>query len=204
MLVGGIHGGYELNTVILMNEFLDHLEGNPDMVPPELTLYIIPCANPDGAVGGPDRLEGRYNGNGVDLNRNWDYRWQPTSTHGRWTVSGGSAPFSEPESVGLRDLILEEQVEAVIIYHSAMSAVFQGVGTSTSDTVELALLMVDATGYRYAPTEVNYPATTGNAIDWLTLNGITTVELELTNHRDIDWGINLNGLMAFLQWDLSE
>jgi hypothetical protein len=204
MLVGGIHGGYELNTVILMNEFLDHLEGNPDMVPPELTLYIIPCANPDGAVGGPDRLEGRYNGNGVDLNRNWDYRWQPTSTHGRWTVSGGSAPFSEPESVGLRDLILEEQVEAVIIYHSAMSAVFQGVGTSTSDTVELALLMVEATGYRYAPTEVNYPATTGNAIDWLTLNGITTVELELTNHRDIDWGINLNGLMAFLQWDLSE
>jgi hypothetical protein len=202
MLVGGIHGGYELNTVILVNELLDQLAAAPELIPPELTLYIVPCANPDGAVGGTDRMEGRFNGNGVDLNRNWDYRWQPMSTHGQWPVSGGSAPFSEPESVGLRDLILEEQVEAVIIYHSAMAAVFQGVGTTTSDTVELALLIVEVTGYRYAPTEVNYPPTTGNAIDWLTLHGITTVEIELTNHYDIDWDINWNALMAFLGWDL--
>jgi len=203
MLVGGIHGGYELNTVILMNEFIDHLEENPELIPPDVTLYIVPCANPDGAVGGTNRLEGRFNGNGVDLNRNWDYRWQPTSVHGQTPVSAGSAPFSEFESAGLRDLILEKQVEAVIIYHSAMAAIFQGVGTTTSDTVELALLMVEATGYRYAPTEVNYPATTGNAIDWLTLNGITCIEIELTNHQDIDWIINYNGLMTFLQWDLS-
>jgi hypothetical protein len=204
MIVGGIHGGYELNTVILMTEFLDRLSEAPELIPPDVTLYVVPCLNPDGAVGGRDRVNGRLNGNQVDLNRNWDYRWQPIANHGPWPVSGGSAPFSEPESEGLRDLILDKQVDGVIIYHSAMAAVFQGVGTSTSDTVELALLMVEKTGYRYAPTDVYYPPTTGNAIDWLTINGITTVEIELSTHEEIDWDINWRALMAFLYWDLHD
>ena len=155
-------------------------------------------------IRGPGRLEGRFNDNEVDLNRNWDYMWQPMSTHGSTPVSGGASPFSEPESAGLRDLILEEQIEAVIIYHSAMAAVFQGVGTETSDTVELALLMVEQTGYRYAPTEVLYEPTTGNAIDWLTVNGITAVEIELSTHEDIDWDVNWKALMAFLHWNLQD
>ncbi len=200
MIAGGIHGGYELNTVILMSEMLDALDADPQLIPSDVTLYVIPCINPDGAVGGPGTLAGRLNGNDVDLNRNWDYMWQPMSTHGEYPVSGGTAPFSEPESSSLRDLILELEIDAVIIYHSAMSAVFQGVGTGTSDTVELALMLVEETGYRYAPTQVDYPPTTGNAIDWMTVNGITAAEIELTNHTDIDWEANWRALLAFLNW----
>jgi hypothetical protein len=161
LIAGGIHGGYELNTVILMNEMLDALDADPQLIPSDVTLFVVPCINPDGAAGGPGRIEGRFNGNQVDLNRNWDYAWQPMSTHG-----------SQPVSVG----------------------------TGTSDTVELALMLVEETGYRYAPTQVDYPPTTGNAIDWMTVNGITAAEIELTNHTDIDWEANWRALLAFLNW----
>ncbi|MBN1976265.1 MAG: hypothetical protein JW918_02590, partial [Anaerolineae bacterium] len=78
-IVGGIHGGYEWNTVDLVSRTLEYLQENPSLVPDGVTLYIIPCANPDGYYLSHD-LAGRPNGNGVDLNRNWDYKWQPTAT----------------------------------------------------------------------------------------------------------------------------
>jgi hypothetical protein len=58
------------------------------------------------------------------LNRNWDYQWQMTATHGMRVVSAGSYPFSEPETAALRDFILLNDVELVIFYHSAMGVVF--------------------------------------------------------------------------------
>jgi hypothetical protein len=68
--------------------------------------------------------------------------------------------------------------------------------------MELAQLLAEATGYRYAPEGVPGQITTGDAIDWLTVNGITAVEVELTNHFDLDWEQNLRGLRAFLEWNL--
>ncbi|MGD8813937.1 MAG: M14 family metallopeptidase [Anaerolineales bacterium] len=202
LLVGGLHGGYEGNTIELVQEFLDVLVDQPEIVPSQLTLYLVPCANPDGAAAGTDRLNGRMNGNLVDLNRNWDYNWQPASTHGPWPVSGGSAPFSEPESAALRDFILEREIEAVIFYHSAWAAVFPGAGTTASQAEDLALLMVEHTGYRYPPTDIDWQPTTGNAVDWLTDNGIPAIDIELSNHEDIDWDVNWDALMAFLGWGL--
>jgi hypothetical protein len=68
--------------------------------------------------------------------------------------------------------------------------------------VELARLLAEATGYRYAPEGVPGQITTGNAIDWLTVNGITAVEVELTTHHTLDWDQNQRGLHAFLNWKL--
>jgi hypothetical protein len=201
-LIGGIHGGYEWNTTVLVNEFLAYLTENPDLLPTQLTLYMIPLANPDGAAAGTDRVAGRMNGNGVDLNRNWDYQWQAVASHGPWPVSGGSSPFSEPETATLRDFILQEEIQAVIFYHSAMSEVYTGAGTDTSKTLELAQLMASITGYRYAPEGIPGQITTGDAADWLTVYGITAVEVDLSSHEDIDWEINLKALLAFLNWDL--
>lgn len=199
-LIGGLHGGYEWNTVALMTETLDYLMTQPDMIPEHVTLYIIPVANPDGLIAGTDRVSGRLNANRVDLNRNWDYQWQLTATHGIWPVSAGQMPVSEPETIALRDFIIGQEVEAVVFYHSAFAAVFSGAGVTTSHTVELARLLAEATGYRFAPEGVPGQITTGNAIDWLTANGITAVEVELTNHQDLDWEQNLRGLRAFLNW----
>lgn len=201
-LIGGLHGGYEWNTVRLMTETLDYLIAHPEAIPTQVTLYIIPVANPDGLFAGIDRENGRLNAHQVDLNRNWDYQWQLTATHGSWPVSAGQLPFSEPETIALRDFISEHRLEAVVFYHSAFAAVFSGAGVATSRTVELARLLAEATGYRYAPQGVPGQITTGNAIDWLTANGITAVEVELTNHSDLDWEQNLRGLRAFLHWNL--
>ena len=202
-LIGGLHGGYEWNTVTLMTETLDHLIIHPEKIPSQVTLYIIPVANPDGMIAGTDRVDGRLNAHQVDLNRNWDYQWQMTATHGLWPVDAGESPFSEPETSALRDFIIERDLEAVVFYHSAFAAVFSGAGVTTTQTVELARMLADATGYRHAPEGVPGQITTGNAIDWLTDNGITAVEVELTNHSDLDWEQNLRGLRAFLNWNIS-
>jgi hypothetical protein len=201
-LIGGLHGGYEWNTVTLMTETIDYLMTQPDMIPEQVTLYIVPVANPDGLVAGTDRIKGRLNANQVDLNRNWDYQWQMTATHGIWPVSAGRRPFSEPETIALRNFIIEHKLDAVVFYHSAFAAVFSGAGVTTSHTVELAHVLAEATGYRYAPEGVPGQITTGNAIDWLTANGITAVEVELTNHFDLDWEQNQRALRAFLNWNL--
>jgi hypothetical protein len=202
VLIGGIHGGYEWNTTTLMSKTLEHLIATPGLIPPKLTLYIIPLANPDGAAAGTDRVYGRMNDNGVDLNRNWDYQWQRIATHGTRPVSGGSAPFSEPETAALRDFIVNRSISAVIFYHSARAEVYSGAGITTSKTVELAQLMAAETGYPYAPEGIPGQITTGDAIDYLTVKGITAVEIELTTHEDVDWEPNLKALRAYLEWDV--
>ncbi|MFQ6100347.1 MAG: M14 family zinc carboxypeptidase [Anaerolineae bacterium] len=198
-VIGGIHGGYEWNTVDLVSETLEYLQENSTQVPAEVTLYVIPCANPDGYAAGSDREHGRVNGNGVDLNRNWDYEWQPTATHGTRPVNAGAYPFSEPETAALRDLILGRNVEAAIFYHSALAKVFYGAEREKSATYELAVVVSEATGY---PIAAGVPGqiSTGDAIDWMSAQGLAGVEVELTTHEGIEWERNLRGLLAFLNW----
>ena len=199
-IIGGLHGGYEWNTTDLMSRTLEHFTTSPKLIPDEVTLYVIPLANPDGAAAGTDRVYGRMNGNGVDLNRNWDYRWQMTATHGTRPVFAGTAPFSEPETQALRDFIEERKISAAIFYHSAGAVIYSGAGITTSQTVELAQFMAQHTGYRYAPEGVPGQITTGDAIDYLTTVGITAIEIELTTHAALDWERNLKALLAFLEW----
>jgi len=199
IIVGGIHGGYEWNTVMLVSETLRYLQENPSLVPDDVTLYVIPCANPDGYAAGTAHERGRMNGNGADLNRNWDYHWQPTATHGFDPVNAGAYAFSEPETAALRDFILERDVDAAIFYHSAMARVFYGAERDQSATYKLAQIVSEATGYSIA-AGVPGQITTGNAIDWMSAEGLAGIEVELTTHDRIEWERNLPGLLAFLNW----
>jgi hypothetical protein len=199
-MIGAIHGAYEWNTAALMTRTLDHLIANPAELPADVTLYIVPVANPDGYAAGRDTIAGRTNANRVDLNRNWDYEWQADAWFGKRPISGGSAPFSEPESVILRDFIMDNRISEVIFYHSAYPAVFAGAEITNTQVVSLAQHIAQATGYPYRPEGIPGQIMTGNAIDWLTMNGVNAIEIELTNHRGIDWPQNLRGLRAFLNW----
>lgn len=201
-IIGAIHGGYEWNTVTLLSRTMELLDQNPQWIPSGVTLYVIPNMNPDGYAAGTDAVVARMNANLVDLNRNWDYQWQMTATHGTRPVKAGTQPFSEPETRGVRDFIFARNIEAVIFYHSAMGVVFQGADTESSLTDELTAVLSDATGY---PVQSSIPGqiTTGDAIDYLSTVGIAGTEIELTTHAEVDeneFQRNINGLKAFLTW----
>ncbi|RME88965.1 MAG: hypothetical protein D6770_05740, partial [Anaerolineae bacterium] len=67
MIVAGIHGGNEWNTIALADELILYLSEHPETVPPDVTLYILRNLNPDGEARAHG-IEGRVNDHGVDLN----------------------------------------------------------------------------------------------------------------------------------------
>lgn len=213
VLVGGIHGGYEWNSILLAQQLLEHFRLHPESVPAALSLHIIPIANPDGlfAVTGregsfkpadmsADTLPGRFNGNDVDLNRNWDCNWSSIALWRAQTVSGGSAPFSEPETVGLREYLLSINPVVVVFLHSAANAVYvSGCPEPHPPSYELAGVYGQAAGYPVHETFDHY-AVTGDAGDWLTTQGIASFSVELSSHESLDWQQNLGGMTALLDY----
>ena len=75
MIVAGIHGGYEWNTIALADQLFAYLKRHPEIVPPGKKLYILRALNPDGEARSSG-IEGRANASGVDLNRNFPSHWQ--------------------------------------------------------------------------------------------------------------------------------
>jgi hypothetical protein len=85
--------------------------------PPGTALWLVHDANPDGSA-----LRRRQNARGVDLNRNFSFRWRPLDRPGRTYWSGPRA-LSEPESRALRGLILRLRPAVTIWYHQHMRLV---------------------------------------------------------------------------------
>lgn len=215
LFVGGIHGGYEWNSVLLAYEFIDHLTADISRVPENLTVSIIPSLNPDGvfkviakegrfgladvpADEGPVG-NGRFNANGVDLNRNFDCKWQPESSWRGNVVSAGTEAFSEPEAVALRDLVAARTPSAVVFWHSQAGAVYASEceGGVLPETLTVMNTYADAGGYRSVPVFDAYPVT-GDAEGWLASLGIPAVTVELTTHQSLEWTKNLAGFEALL------
>ena len=213
VLVGGMHGGYEWNSIVLAYQMIDYFTQNPDEIPEGVTLHIIPSANPDGqfeTVGKngrfsaedidplADNLSGRLNSNGVDLNRNWDCRWQPTAVWRSQSVSAGAYPFSEPETALLRDFFLNLQPTAVILWHSAANGAFgAGCPDIYPPAYALAQLYGSAAGYPIYESFDSYEIT-GDASDWLAQQGVAAITIELATHETLEWEMNLAGVTAVL------
>jgi carboxypeptidase T len=91
-------------------------------------IWVIPVLNPDGLEYSQSnyrmwRKNRRDNGNGVygvDLNRNWGYKWGHggSSSSPRSDTYMGPEPFSEPELQALKALALREQPTASVSFHS--------------------------------------------------------------------------------------
>ncbi len=195
LLVGGIHGGWEMNTVLLMNEVAAHFAAHPEDIAPNVSLYVIPAANPDGLRHGRT-AEGRFNANGVDLNRNWGCDWSEEAYWRQQRVNPGSAPFSEPETQVLRDFILELQPVVVVWYHSAAAGVFAGrCGEDDHGAAQLARVIGEATGYASDGPFSAYKVS-GTASDWIVGQGIPSMEVELESWRVTEWERNHAGIMA--------
>lgn len=202
LIVADIHGGYEWNTAQLAQELIGHLTVNPHLIPDRLTLYVLASLNPDG-LARSQGYDGRANEHGVDLNRNWPSNWQADwPKAGCWDylpIGGGTAPGSEPEVVWLMDFILRTDVQAIISYHSAALGIFPGGQPPLPGSVALAETLAAVAPYPYPPLEAGC-VYTGQFADWAADQGIPAVDVELTNHRDTDFEINLELLQAFVGW----
>ena len=97
-------------------------------------LYFLPVVNPDGYVynektnpdgGGGWRKNRRKNDDnsfGVDLNRNFDFKWGYSNTgsspHPTSNGYRGKSPFSEPETAALQLFCNTRQFKLALNYHS--------------------------------------------------------------------------------------
>lgn len=216
LLVGGIHGGYSWNTSLLAFETIDYFRQNPDVIPENLQVTVIPVLNPDGlnaTVGTAGRfdesdvpesravaVEGRFNANTVDLNRNFDCEWESTGVWQSRTVDGGDAPFSEPESRAIRDYVESRNIAGAVVWYSAAGGVFSsscGEGI-LPETATLTNLYASASGY--APyQEFNFYEITGDMVNWLAKENIPAISVLLSTHSDIEWNQNRAGLEALLE-----
>lgn len=202
MIVAGIHGGYEWNTIALAEELISHLEGQSDFIPPHITLYVLPSLNPDGAARSRG-IRGRANDNGVDLNRNFPDHWQANwPLQGCWSympISAGTHPASEPETQALVSFIQTHAIDALISYHSAALGIFAGGQPPTENSLSLAEEIASVSNYPYPPLDLGCKFT-GQLIDWAASTGIAAVDIELSNHKDTDFKQNLSILSTFLHW----
>jgi hypothetical protein len=198
MLVGGIHGGYEANTVALIEALTAHFEANPGDILPGITLVLIPQLNPDGIALGRT-LAGRTNANGVDLNRNWGCGWNAEAYFRNQRISAGAEPFSEPETAALSALITTLEPAAVLFYHSAADGVFSGECGGDAGSNKLAAVLGDAAGYSFGADFSAYPVT-GTAPAWVNSRGIPSADVELATADDPEFERNLRGLMAVQCW----
>lgn len=214
VFVGAIHGGYEWNSALLSYELIDYLDENLDVISDKIKVTVIPVLNPDGLykiVGTTDRFaisgvppteqttSGRFNANEVDLNRNFDCKWQATGTWQGKTVSAGTSAFSEPEARAFRDFVLKEKPTAVVMYHSASNAIY---GSECDDGIlpeTLAVMSVysESTGYPAIESFDAYPVA-GDAEGWLAKMGIPAITVELATHETVEWEKNKLGILSLL------
>lgn len=194
VLIGGIHGGYESNTVVLVEQLVDYFRRNPEYVLPGIRLVLIPTSNPDGLLRG-DTLEGRFNARGVDLNRNWGCEWSEEAYLRDQPVDPGPRPFSEPETFALRAYFISQAPDAVIFYHSALGGIFMGACGEHEEAAWMGELLAESTGYPYDGSFTYYEVT-GDATNWLAERGVPAAVIELATHDDPEFSRNLAGVMA--------
>jgi protein MpaA len=101
LVVGDVHGNEPAGEAIVARLKRARVEG--------VTLWLVRTANPDGRVAAT-----RQNARGVDLNRNFPWRWR---TGARGTYFPGPRTGSEPETQALMRLVKRVRPQLAIYYH---------------------------------------------------------------------------------------
>jgi protein MpaA len=131
--------------------------------PSDLDLWIVPVLNPDGRAANT-----RGNAHGIDLNRNFPYRWRPLNG----VYESGPRALSEPEARIAYRLILRLRPTVSVWFHQHLDLVWASGG---SGAVERRFARISGLPYR------RLPPLAGSAIDWQNhrLRGTTAFAAEL-------------------------
>ncbi len=143
----GAHHGNEkpsYEVLIFFIQFIvDHYENKTSNVQEVINnteLYILPMVNPDGIETitrkncapnyGPFGLQKKVTSIGVDLNRNYNYKWfyyflnpwryyRATSLTDRSNVYRGESPFCENETQAIKSFIETHHIIISLSYHTS-------------------------------------------------------------------------------------
>lgn len=87
----------------------------------ETSFYFLPLVNPDGVQAVVNGDHGRYlNARGVNLNANYDAGWFKDLSNRKT----GNSPFSEPETISIKNFCEEFLFDSSISYHSSGNIIF--------------------------------------------------------------------------------
>jgi protein MpaA len=155
LVVGCIHGN-ETAGIAVANALAR-------LAPRGLDLWIVPDLNPDGVAAGT-----RQNAHGVDLNRNFPWRWRPMSG----VYESGPRPLSEREARIAHALILRLHPHLTVWFHQHLNMVWASGGDRRIEKV-----FARVSGLPYHPM----PQLAGSAISWQnnTLRDTTAFAAEL-------------------------
>jgi protein MpaA len=101
VVVGDVHGDEPAGEAIVAALGKEEVDG--------VTFWLVRTANPDGRAAGT-----RQNARGVDLNRNFPWRWRSGA---RGTYFPGPKAGSEPETQAIMRLVRRVRPQLAIYYH---------------------------------------------------------------------------------------
>ncbi len=145
VLLNGAHHGDELLTIDYAFDAIERILATPEWLR-TLDIWVVPVVNPDGVWhtmfvdhGTRIRDGGRKNARigttmcgeqrqrGVDLNRNYPYKWMEAGSSDdeySWKY-GGPGPASEPEVQTMMDLADAQRFVASITWHTFGSSILR-------------------------------------------------------------------------------
>lgn len=204
-------------------------------------IWIVPIVNPDGleySIHGYRywRKNRRFNADGsygVDLNRNYGYNWglddEGSSPDPNSAVYRGPAPFSEPETQIIRDLVGAHDFESLVSYHNYSQIIIYPWGythelSPDADLMgalarNMAVLMEPVNGRWYVPGPAStLYLTNGDTSDWAYgTHGIPSFTLELPPNNQAEGGFynaeediqpivaeNLPAALYLIDWAIQE
>lgn len=192
LLITALHHAREPGSASQLLFFMWYILENYG-IDPEITylvdnteIYFIPVVNPDGYVhnqttnptgGGMWRKNRRNNGDGtygVDLNRNYPLEWgvSGTSTTTSSDVYLGPYPFSEPEILAVKYMVLNHDFKIALNYHTYGNLLLYPYGYDYVPTPSapyyhsLSGAMVEENKFTNEQSVLLYPAA-GDSDDWM-------------------------------------
>lgn len=183
------HLSVELPLAYIQYFATEYRKGNPRIVNLVKTrdIHIIPAVNPDGLEF--DVSTGRYklwrknrrrvdsSTYGVDLNRNYGFKWGTggSSNNPGSDIFMGPTPFSEPETIAIRDHVsAHSNITTVLSFHTFSKLIlypwghkYEGIENQRDKMVHetMARKMAEWNGYEPMQSSELYIAS-GDTTDW--------------------------------------